>query len=141
MTEINQIQNKKSVILTKQIPHTTRLVKNLDYNAKVSEIESKIPSITGFATSAALTSVENKIPDINHLIKKKTNYAAKTSELEKKVTDHYHGKYITTSEFNNLTAKNFAARLLQTKADFDTKPISLNKKNSIKAKLCYLKMN
>ena len=59
------------MILTKQIPHTTRLVKNLDYNAKVSEIESKIPSITGFATSAALTSVENKIPDINHLIKKK----------------------------------------------------------------------
>ena len=68
MTEINQIQNKKSVVLTKQ--YTTRLVKNLDYNAKVSEIESKIPSITGFATSAALTSVENKIPDISHLIKK-----------------------------------------------------------------------
>ena len=59
------------MILTKPIPDTTRLVKNLDYNAKVSEIESKIPSITGFATSAALTSVENKIPDINHLIKKK----------------------------------------------------------------------
>ena len=59
------------MILTKQIPDTTRLVKNLDYNAKVSEIESKIPSITGFATSAALTSVENKIPDINQLIKKK----------------------------------------------------------------------
>ena len=58
------------MILTKQIPDTTRLVKNLDYNAKVSEIESKRPSIAGFATSAALTSVENKIPDISHLIKK-----------------------------------------------------------------------
>ena len=27
--------------------------------------------------------------------------------------DHDHDKYITTSEFNNLTAENFAARLAQ----------------------------
>ena len=53
--------------------------------------------------------------------------------MEKKVTDHDHDKYITTSEFNNLTAKSFAARLAQgnlvTKTDYDTKLISLNKKN------------
>ena len=73
------------MILTKQIPHTTRLVKNLDYNAKVSEIESKIPSITGFATSAALTSVENKIPDINHLIKKKQIMLQKLVNLKRKL--------------------------------------------------------
>ena len=28
----------------------------------------------------------------------------------KKVTDHNHDQYIATSEFNNVTAKNFAAR-------------------------------
>ena len=56
---------------------------------------------------------------------KKTEYDTKVSEIEKKVTDHDHDKYITTSEFNNLTAKSFAARLAQAnlvrKTDFDTK--------------------
>ena len=41
-------------------------------------------------------------------------------------------KYITTPEFSKLTAENFAARLAQTnvitKADFDTKLSSLNRK-------------
>ena len=31
----------------------------------------------------------------------------------KKITDHHHDKYITTPEFNKLTAENFAARLVQ----------------------------
>ena len=44
-----------------------------DYNAKITEIESKIPSITGLATTAALTTaVENKIPDVSNLVKKQT---------------------------------------------------------------------
>ena len=34
-------------------------------------------------------------------------------EIEKKITDHDHYKYITTPEFNKLTAENFAARLKQ----------------------------
>ena len=33
--------------------------------------------------------------------------------IGKKVADHDHDKYITTSEFINLTAKGFAARLAQ----------------------------
>ena len=36
------------------------LVKNLDYNVKVTEIENKIPTISGLTTNAALTVVENK---------------------------------------------------------------------------------
>ena len=40
---------------------------------------------------------------------KKTEYDTKVSEIEKKVTDHDHDKYITTSEFNKLTAEHFAA--------------------------------
>ena len=41
----------------------------------------------------------------------------------KKITDHHHNKYITTPEFNKLTAENFAARLKQinlaSKSDID----------------------
>ena len=52
----------------------------------------------------------------------------KISEVENKVSDN--SKYITTQEFNNLTAESFAARLKQAnlviKTDFDNKVASLN---------------
>ena len=41
----------------------------LVYNTKVTEIEAKIPSVAGLANTAALTTVENKIPDISTFIK------------------------------------------------------------------------
>ena len=43
----------------------------MDYfNAKITEVEGNIPSITGLATTSALTAVENKIPDVSSLVKK-----------------------------------------------------------------------
>ena len=76
--------------------------------------------------------VENKTPDVSSLVKK-TDYDAKILDIDKKVTDHDHDKYITTSEVNKLAAENFAARLAQanlvTKTDFDAKLRSLNNKN------------
>ena len=88
----------------------------------------KIPSISGLATNAALATVENKIPNINNLVIK-TDYDAKITEIEKKLTDHNCDIYITTAEFNNLTASVFNARLAQanlvTKTDFDSKLLSL----------------
>ena len=93
-------------------------------NAKITEIEDKIPSITGLATNSALTTVEIKISNVSSLIKK-TDYNTKISDIEKKITDHNHDKYITTPEFNRLATENFKARLanadLITKANFDTK--------------------
>ena len=47
------------------------LLRKTDYNAKIIEIEGKIPNITGLATTAALTAVENEIPDVNNLVKEK----------------------------------------------------------------------
>ena len=47
------------------------MVKKTDFDSKISEVEGKIPSITGLATSSALTAVENKIPDVSSLVKKK----------------------------------------------------------------------
>ena len=94
-------------------------------------MEGKIPSISGLVTTSALTAVENKIPSVSNLVKK-IDYDTKISELEKKLTAYNHDKYMTTSEFNKLTAENFAARLaqvnLRTKTDFDAKLSSLNRK-------------
>ena len=72
-----------------------------------------------------LIAVENKIPDVSSLINKKTDYNTKLSELERKLADHNHDKYITTQEFNTIAADDFNARLAQaniiTKTKFDAK--------------------
>ena len=78
-----------------------------------------------------MTAIENAIP---------------VAEIEKKVTDHDHDKYITTPEFNNLAARVFTARLAQpnlvAKTDFDDKLRSLNQKiNSNKTKHLLVEMN
>ena len=62
-------------------------------------------------------------------MKNKTN--TKNNEIEKKITDHNHDKYITTPEFSKLTSEDFVARLRQAnlvnKADFADKLKHLNK--------------
>ena len=72
-----------------------------------------------------LIAVENKTPDVSSLINKKTDYNTKLSELERKLGDHNHDKYITTQEFNTIAADDFNARLAQaniiTKTKFDAK--------------------
>ena len=90
------------------------------------------------ASNAALTTVENEIPNISCLVKQK-QIIKKITEIEKKLTDHDHDKYSTTPEFNNLAARVFTTRLAQenlvTKTDFHSKLISLNRKiNSNKTK-------
>ena len=85
-------------------------LKKKDFNAKIREVEGKIPSISGLATTSTLNAVENKIPNVSSLVKK-TDDNTKTCEIENKVNDHNHDKYITTLEFNILAADVFNARL------------------------------
>ena len=87
------------------------MVKKTIFNAKITEVEGNIPNITGLATSSALTAVENKIPDVNNLVKK-ADYETKISDIGKKINDHDHDKYITP-EFNTMAANVFNARLVQ----------------------------
>ena len=114
--------------LEKKIPDITDFVKKQN---KLTELGNKIPDVSSLATKTALSVFENKIPDVSSSIKK-TNYDTKIGELERKLTDHNHDKYITTPEFNNLAADVFNARLAQanliTKTDFDAKLSSLNRK-------------
>ena len=59
-----------------------------------------------------------------------TVFNTKISEVENKIPNH--DKYITTSEFNKLTAENYATGLkqanLMTKTDFDKKLASFSKR-------------
>ena len=110
---------------------------------KLTELENKIPEVSSLATNTALTAGENKI--LSSLIEK-TDYDTKITEIEKKLADHNHDKYITTLEFNALAADVFYARLVR--ANLLTKQtLMLNcrvlteKLMQINKKLCLLKMS
>ena len=79
-------------------------------NTKISEVEKKIPDTRSLGTTTVL----------------KTKF----SEIENKIPDN--SKYITTQEFNKLTAKDFEARLKQddivNKTYSDNKLASFNKR-------------
>ena len=62
--------------------------------------------------------LENKIPNLSSLVKqskqnetkKKADYNTKFVEIKKELTDYNYDKYITTPEFNKLSAEVFDAR-------------------------------
>ena len=135
---------KKDVYNTKiksnedKIPDITNLATNATLNSRIKEVRNEMPKITNLATSTALNDkindIENKIPNI-------TNLATTTAvtAVENKIPDH--SKYVTTPEFNKITAESFTARLAQAnlaskndianflkKTDFYDKLKTLNKK-------------
>ena len=114
----------------KKIPDVTNFVRK----TKLTELENKIPDVSNLATKTALTTVENKIPSVSSLIKK-ADSDTKINEIEKKLTDHDHDKYITNPEFNTLAASVFNARVAQanliTKTDFDNRVSSLDSKIAV----------
>ena len=72
-----------------------------------------------------------KKPSVSNLVKK-SDYNTKVTEIENKLNDHNHDKYIDTSEFNKLAVDVFNVTIAQanliTETDFDAKLSSLNKK-------------
>ena len=98
---------------------------------RLTKSENKIADVSYLATKTALTAVENKIPSVSNLVKK-TDYNTKITEIENKVNNHNHDKYITAPQFNTSAANDFNARLSQanliTKTDFDNSVSSINNK-------------
>ena len=135
--KVNNIDTSDFVLKTKyqtdkaelenKIPNVTGFVTK----TKLTELENKIPDVSSLATKTALTTVENKIPNVSSFVKK-TDYNTKITEIEKKLTDHNHDKYIATPEFNTLAASVFNSRIAQanlvTKTDFDNSVSSLDSK-------------
>ena len=79
-TDKSDLEKKTMTLIKKYLPLVGLLIKT-DYNAKITEIDGKISSITGLATTAALNVVENKMPDIRNLVKK-ADYNAKLADIE-----------------------------------------------------------
>ena len=92
--------------------------------------KTEYDKLVGKVDNSALIAVENKTPDVSILVKK-TDYNRKISDIEKKIIDHNHDKYITTPEFNTLAADVFNAKLAaqtdlirKPEFDFELKGIS-----------------
>ena len=112
---LNNIDTSDFVLKTKYQTYKTEIdnkihdVSNLVKKTKLTELKNKIPDISNLATKTALTNVENKIPDVSGLVKK--NYNTTITDIENKLNNHSHDKYITSPEFNKLAADVFNARL------------------------------
>ena len=91
---------------------------------KLTELANKIPDVTSLATKAAWTTLENKIPDASNLVNK-TDYNTKVTDIENKLNNHNHDKYVNTSEFNTLATNFSNARIRQAnliiKTNFDAR--------------------
>ena len=119
--------NAKIKSIVDKIPDINNVATKTILNTKINEVKNEIPTISNLATTSALTAVKNKIPSISNLVKK-IDYDTKVIEIEKKSTDHDCDQYITTPEFNKLTAAKLAQANLVTKRDFDNKLSSLKKR-------------
>ena len=107
-----------------KIPDITSLA---SVNAKINEIKDEIPNITNLATTAALTNVDNKIPNVSDLVKK-ADYDAGISEME--------NKYFTTSDYTKFTSNTLDVKITQKnlvyECDLNEKIKSLATKEEIK---------
>ena len=75
--------NAKIKNIEDKIPDITNVATKTILNTKI--IKTETPSISGLATTSALTPVENKIPNVSNLVKK-TDHDTKVNEIEKKIT-------------------------------------------------------
>ena len=84
------------------------MVKKTDFNAKISKVEGKIPSISGLATSSALTAVENKILDVSSLVKK-SDYSTEITKIKNYVINaawnSKHNELVKKTDFDDKVKK------------------------------------
>ena len=75
--------------------------KRTDFNSKITEVERKIPSISGQATNSALTAVENKIPKVTSLVTK-TDFDAKFKAISDRVTKNKTKDLLLDNELKKI---------------------------------------
>ena len=99
-----------------------------NYDAKITEIEGKIPNVSGLATKTALDNVENKIANVSNLVKKQII----TLKLQKLKINLIIIIMINILLLQNLIFDVFNARLsranLVAKTNFDNTISSLDSK-------------
>ena len=110
------VYNAKIKNIEDKMPNITNLATKTAANAKIIEVKGEILNISNLATKTALNAVENKNPSASNLVKK-TDYKTKINENEKKTTHHNFDRYITAPELNELTSARSKQTNLASKSD------------------------
>ena len=111
------VYNAKIKNIEDKIPDISNLATKTTLNAKINVVKNKIANITNSATTTttAVTAFENKIPNVNNLVKKLT-ITQKLVKLKQRLLIMV---MINILLLLKLTSENFAARLAQ--ANLETK--------------------
>ena len=64
------VHNAKIKNIEDKIPDITYLASKTTLNAEINEVKGKIANISNFATTSDFTAVENKVPSVSNLVKK-----------------------------------------------------------------------
>ena len=135
-SKVNKLDVDKLVPVPIDLSKLSDVVKNCVvkkdvYNAKIKDIEDKIPNIINLATNTTLNAkineVKNERPTITKLATTTTSVTAADNKIPK------HSKYITTPGFDKPRTANFTARLKQ--ANLATKDANLVEKKDFDNKL------
>ena len=62
------VYNAKIKNIEDKIPDITNVANNITLNAKINEVKNKIPNITNLATTTALNAFENKVSIVSNLV-------------------------------------------------------------------------
>ena len=100
-SKVDKLDAEKLVPVLADFSKLSDVVKN--DAVKKTEYNELVKNVNNISTTATSNFV------------KKTDYNTKINKIENEINDHDHAKYITTQEFNKLTADNFTARLKQAK--------------------------
>ena len=92
--------NTKVTEIEGKIPIVSGFLLTSVFNSKITEVENKIPNIKNFASKTEVTAVENKIPNISNLVLK-TDYAAEIT----KIKNDYITNAALDSRHNDLVQK------------------------------------
>ena len=101
-SEVDKLDFQRLVPVPTDLSKLSNVVKN--EVVKKTEYDELVKNVIAIKTSGTTNLV------------KKADYDTKTGEIQTRILDHKHDKYIiTTQEFNKLTTDNFAARLKEAK--------------------------
>ena len=64
------VSNAKIKNIDDKIPDITNLANKTTLSAKINKVKGEIPNITNLATETALNTVENEVPSVNNLLQK-----------------------------------------------------------------------
>ena len=64
------VYNAKIKNIEDKVPDIANVTTNISLNVKINEVKGEIPNITNLANNTALNSIKNKVPSISDLVKK-----------------------------------------------------------------------